>query len=350
LLRTYVPIPHLAAAPGATGTIVVGWQIDSALQQKEIPEAIRLGYFRRGERFEFDVSAGRDRSRPGDGLGFDACGSGAAALRALEPYGNIGSHGSMDDLLAAGLQKQTPSDESMRDEVSKNDTCLAREAGYTIRSFASPAGETPPALIHAIDSIGLTGYSYSGDAGAAPTRAWVDAQSPAEGAWAFPIMPSGDARSLADMQRSGFEQSQVAQWLDDTTAYAERERTIVSISSNLDDLLRTGYGSTWAAFLDRLEPQLRAGEVQMLDVPQAAAFLDKFVATAFAFRRLSGSLAVELRNPQGLGGIGFAVPQAWLGSAPTPAELSDRGITDGFHYFTVATQATDLTVRFASVR
>jgi hypothetical protein len=73
LYRT-VQIPHLASAPDAKGGLVFNWHIDSSVEWRTIPQAIKNRYLRKGIRYSIHVTAGDFRDKPGDGLGFDACG------------------------------------------------------------------------------------------------------------------------------------------------------------------------------------------------------------------------------------------------------------------------------------
>lgn len=96
-LRTFlfkvVKIPHLVNVPYGTGGLVVNWHVDSSIDWKSIPYMIENNYLRKGIEYSIDITAGDFRDKPGDGLGFDACGKGKDLVRKLAEFGIIGSHG-----------------------------------------------------------------------------------------------------------------------------------------------------------------------------------------------------------------------------------------------------------------
>ena len=137
VLRTFlydiVAMPHLVPSPRGLGGLVINWHLDSRVEMDGIPILLRFGLVRPDLREDLHVTAGPDRDRPGDGLGFDACGRGEALLRQLLPYGGIGSHGGWaHNWFSEGMETNRFSPSEIEQLIRRNNDCLARVAGGPI--------------------------------------------------------------------------------------------------------------------------------------------------------------------------------------------------------------------------
>ena len=88
-----VKIPHLMNTPKGKGGLVINWHVDANSDWISIPMMLEKGYIRKGLEYSFHITAGEFRDKPGDNLGFDACGKGRKYVEMIMPYGTIGSHG-----------------------------------------------------------------------------------------------------------------------------------------------------------------------------------------------------------------------------------------------------------------
>jgi len=340
-------VPHLVAAPDGIGRLVIDIHIDSSNEFLGIPNLHRNGLLRHDVPIEFDVTAGPDLNRQGDGLGFDACGRGKPFLRTLAAYASrIGSHGGWaHNEFAANVAagKYTPA--QVRTLIDRNDRCLQSVTGVPVRSFAAPVGDHPqPMMTHVLDDLGIIGYYYTGDTGSPVERPFYNGALVSTKSWAFPIMPFGSLASVAEMRRAHVPPQGVERWMNGTANYAADQRGIYLLYSHSYDLLYPGYSAAMAHFLDHAAVLRRSGRLHTTNMVDAAEFMNRFVATTASFTRTADGVHVRLNNPQGLQSIAFAIPTAWIRTGALPAELRNRGVQGNATILSVASRITHLDV------
>jgi len=347
-LRASHDLPHLIAAPNGIGELIVDMHIDSAVEFSGIPNLKRRGLLRKDVRMEFDVTAGPDRDRQGDRLGFDACGRGKKYLKMLMPYGRIGSHGGWaHNEFAAKVSAGDYSVDQIKSLIARNDRCLESVTHQRVLSFAAPVGVHPqPTMTRALDELGITSYYYTGDTGAPVERPFYDGTLVSQKSWAFPVMPLGDIASLGEMNRDGVPASVVQNWLQSTADFASTRRGIYLLYSHSYDLKRPDYARAFGKFLRHVEHAQRTGTLHTTDMPTAAAFMERYIQTKPTFQRSSnGGTHVYLTNPVGLHSIAFGVPSTWVAhSAAIPAGVKRAGTGDGYDIFTVTDNRTVLDI------
>jgi hypothetical protein len=322
-------MPHLVAAPDGIGRLVVDIHIDSSNEYLGIPNLQRHGLLRHDVPIEFDVTAGPDLNKNGDGLGFDACGRGKPFLRTLMAYASrIGSHGGWaHNEFAADVEAGRYTEPQVRTLIDRNDRCLESVTHVPVRSFAAPVGVHPqPMMTRALDELGIIGYYYTGDTGSPVERPFFNGKLVSTKSWAFPIMPLGSLASVAEMRRAHVTPQGVENWMNGAADYAANQRGIYLIYSHSYDLLYPGYSSAMGRFLDHAAALRRAGHLETTNMVAAAEFMDRFVATTASFTRSVDGVHVRLYNPRGLHAIAFAVPTAWFRAAALPAKLRNRGV------------------------
>ena len=338
--------PHLVAAPNARGALVINWHIDSNAEWKGIPNLLATGLLRRPVRYDFDVTAGPDVLVAGDGGGFDACGKGARYLRAIEPYGSIGSHGGwLHNGFAFGVERGTLSQAAIRSLIQRNDRCLERMTGHPVRDYAAPDGAHPqPSMTRTIEALGHVGYYYTGDTGAPAERALYGGLPTSARVWAFPIQPDGAYASISEIARSHAPPASMLRWLDGTLDAVERDRTITLVYSHAYDMLHRAYVPAYGRFLDRVERDQTSRTLATTTMAEAADFLDRFSRATFSFSRSSAGIRVRLHDDAGLAAIGFAVPRAWHPAGRVPDGLRDAGTDATFHYYAATGDRPDLDI------
>jgi peptidoglycan/xylan/chitin deacetylase (PgdA/CDA1 family) len=352
VLRTFVfdvvELPHLVPAPGGVGGLVINWHLDSRIEMDGIPALLEHGLVRPGIRQDFHVTAGPDRDRPGDGLGFEACGRGEALLRRLAPHGAIGSHGGWaHNAFSQALVEKRLSRAEIRELIRRNNDCLARVAGRPIRAYAAPNGVHPqPTVTSVLEELGIRAYYYTGDTGAPPNRTFFDGRMVSDRVWAFPVTPNGRHAAVGEMVEQGLSAPEIDRWLQSLLDYVVEERTIRLMYSHGYDMLVPSSRAAFRRFVDRAEALQREGRLTVETMEHFVEFLDRLLRTDYTFARAGGSLAVTLANPAGLRGVAFAVPAGWLGERPaTPDGLEHRGEGGRYHVYAVRTDATRLDVR-----
>ncbi len=345
-LTRFDDLPHLVAAPDGIGQMVLDIHIDSAVEFKGIPNLERRHLLRHDVPMEFDVTAGPDRDRAGDGLGFDACGRGRTYLHDLMAYGRIGSHGGWaHNLFAENLAADRYTQAQIRDLVARNDACLESQTGVPVRSYAAPVGVHPqPKMTEVLDGLGIIGYYYTGDTGAPVERPFFAGSLVSSKSWAFPVMPLGDVASVAEMRRANISPARVETWLADTADYAAERRGIYLVYSHSYDFEFGTYAGAMSRFLDHVEAMQRAGRLHTTDMVCAAEFMDRYMATTASFEHASDGVRVHLYNPRGLNAIAFAVPAAWIRDGAPPHGLRMTGTQGGYAILSVDSDPTVLDV------
>jgi hypothetical protein len=339
-------MPHLVAAPDGIGQLIIDIHIDSSIEFLGIPNMRRRRILRRDVPMEFDVTAGPDRDKLGDGLGFDACGRGKQYLRVLMPYGRIGSHGGWaHNEFAADIEAGRISESQIRALVDRNDRCLESVTHVPVRSFAAPEGVHPqPEMTNVLDSLGIVGYYYTGDTGSPVERPFFAGALVSAKSWAFPVMPFGTVASVGEMEQRHIPPRAVETWMDDTATYAAKQRGIYLLYSHSYDFLHRAYGDALSRSLNSIEALERAGRLRMTNMVAAAGFMDRFVATTSSFTRSANGVNVHLQNPHGLHAIAFAIPTAWIRGATLPVELRNAGVQRDYTILSVKSSGNDLDV------
>jgi peptidoglycan/xylan/chitin deacetylase (PgdA/CDA1 family) len=352
MLRTFlfdmVRVPHLIPSPGGVGGLVINWHIDSRIETEGIPNLLRSGLVRPALREDFHVTAGPDRDRPGDNLGFDACGRGEALLRQILPYGGVGSHGGWaHNWFSEALEQNRLTSSQIEAEIRRNNDCLARVTGTAIRGYAAPAGVHPqPTVTRILEHLGMRAYYYTGDTGSPPNRTFFDGRLVSNRVWAFPVTPNGRYAAIGEMVRAGMDPAGIDRWLQELLDYIVAERTIRLTYSHGYDMLNPASREAFRRFVDRAEELEQAGRLTVETMVYFADFMDRFVRTEFAFAREGSDLVVTLANPDGLHGISFAVPAGCVPEAlPADPRLTHLRDPRGYHVFAVTAQDTRLSVR-----
>jgi hypothetical protein len=325
------------------GGLVINWHLDSRVEMDGIPILLRSGLVRSDLREDFHVTAGPDRDRPGDGLGFDACGRGEKLLRQLLPHGGIGSHGGWaHNWFSEGLLENRFSPSEIERLIRINNDCLARVAGGPIRAYAAPAGVHPqPVATRALEQLGMLAYYYTGDSGSSPNRTFYDGKMVSRKVWAFPVSPNGRDASVAEMLEAGLSGNDIETWLQGILDYTVAERSIRLVYSHGYDMREPVARAPFQRFVARAAGLQAQGLLTVETMVSFAEFLDRFLKTEYSFTRVDGQLVIDLANPSGLQGIAFAVPASWVAAEfPVPAGLTRVSEPRGYHVFVVQSSET----------
>ncbi|HEY7142535.1 MAG TPA: hypothetical protein VIE44_20770 [Methylomirabilota bacterium] len=342
-LYDFVSMPHLVPSPRGVGGLVINWHLDSRVEMDGIPALLRFGLVRPDLRQDFHVTAGPDRDRPGDNLGFDACGRGAALLRQLVPFGGFGSHGGWaHNWFSEGLEANRFSESEIEQLIRRNNECLARVVGGPIRAYAAPAGVHPqPVATQVLERLGMLAYYYTGDSGSSPNRTFFDGKMVSRKVWAFPVTPNGRYASVAEMVEGGLSSAEIDAWLQGLLDYTMAERSIRLMYSHGYDMLEPISREPFQRFVARAAGLQARGLLSVDTMVAFAEFLERFLKTEYTFERVDGELVVSLANPSGLRGIAFAVPASWVPAEfPVPAGLTRVTGVHGYYIFAVQSNET----------
>ena len=336
-LRTFlfkvVKIPHLQNTRDGKGGLVINWHIDSSIDWKSIPFMLEKEYLRKGIDYSFHITAGDFRDKPGDSLGFDACGKGRSFTETLLNYGIIGSHGGWaHNWFPGNVQNGNFGKKEIYEYIKKNNECLESITGYKMIEYAAPNGVHPqPVTTEALEELGFLAYYYTGDTGSAPNRTFLDGKMVSEKVFAFPILTFEKFASLLEMKQAGKTEDEVKRWFIETLDYIVKNRTVRLIYSHPYDIPL--YPDAFKSFLDYAE-QLRATDnIEIKSMSYFAEFLNRFLKTKFTFKREGRKLIAVLKNPEGLDGITVAIPKK-NHKKPTSADISIQEDED-YYYISI---------------
>jgi hypothetical protein len=342
-----VKIPHLVNTPKGKAGLVVNWHIDANLEWKSIPMMLEKGYIRKGIEYSFHITAGDFRDKPGDNLGFNACGKGRKYVEMIIPYGTIGSHGGWaHNWFSNGILERKFSEKDMEKYIEKNNQCLSFITGYKIREYSAPNGvHSQPETTKILEKLGIIAYYYTGDSGSSPNRTFIYGKMVSSNVIAFPITPYGTATSLYEMHKSGVSEEDVYKFLTSLADFCIKTKQIRLFYSHPYDIPL--YPDAILKAIDYWESKEKDG---LLDVQTMSYFADffflRFLKTEYSFRKEDDKLIVKLRNLQGLKDIAIAIPNHYGKILNFPKEVVFLSQDEYFYYFYVKENVGDLQLTF----
>lgn len=312
-LRTFLfkvlKIPHLLNVRHGKGGLVINLHIDANSDWKSIPFMHKNKYFREDIKYSMHITAGDFRDKPGDGLGFDACGKGRRFVKDILDYGVIGSHGGWaHNWFPEKIQNGEFKEKEIYEYIKKNTDCLESITGYKIVEYAAPNGAHPqPVTTKVLEKLGFSTYYYTGDSGSAPNRTFLNGKIVSENVFAFPIMPFGKYASFQEMKRAGKTEEEVEKWLIETLNYIVRNKTVRLVYSHPYDI--PDYPNAFKSLLDYAGQLQEKEKLEVKPMSYFIKFLQRFLKTSYSFRKENNKLLVSLKNPEGLEGITVAIPK-----------------------------------------
>lgn len=319
-------LPRLIPTPRGRGTLMVNWHVDANPDWLALPQLIRQGVISPSIRNSFHITAGPDRTAPGDHLGFDACGKGRELALSLKKYGTLGDHGGWGhEIFTNLLVNRGLTQQAIRD-VDLNSQCIAALLGRPVTEYSAPNGTHPqPGMTKLLEQRGFLVYYYTGDSGSAPNRTFYNGKMVSQKVLAAPITPYHNLASVGEFGRNHINPAEIQAWLSDLVKFVERERVVRLIYTHPYDLyLRPQYLPAWQAMTREIVQGVQRGVLNTLTMQQVARFTQRFMATQAQFTWQGRDLKVSLHNPQGLRDISLQVPRRCQGAA-NPAGLLGQG-------------------------
>ncbi len=342
-------LPHLMPTAGGVGGVVFNWHIDANTDWTVLDRMHADGFFREDLPASIHVCAGPDLNEPDDAMGFDACGAGRDHLERLLPYGAVGSHGGWEhNRFAVEVEAGRWGPDVIRETVVRNNDCLASVSGRPVTEYSAPAGVHPPfVMAEILEDLGVTATYYTGDSGSAPNRTFAEGRRVSDSVIHFPVMPMGAVASFGEMDALlRLDADSVAAWLNGTTAYCERERTVRLVYSHPYNLYLyhgdADYRPAFGAWLDDLESRVAAGSLRVGPMGDHAAFLSRLLDAEAVWTLTDGGLRLDLTCDDGLHDVAFAVPADRYGP---PSGEGLRVDSDGpWHRAVITSHETGITV------
>jgi hypothetical protein len=314
LLRVFlfkiVKIPHLINSPYGKGGIVINWHVDANIDWKSIPYMLQNRYLRKDIEYSIHITAGDFRDKPGDNLGFDACGKGREYVQKLIPFGIFGSHGGWaHNFFSNNITKGVFGEREIYEYISKNNKCLESITGYKIIEYSAPNGVHPqPVTTKVLEKLGMYCYYYTGDNGSNPNRTFINGKMISDKVIAFPISSFGKYASFLEIKRGGIKEEEVKKWLISLADYVVRNRNIRLIYSHPYDIPL--YPHALKDFLDYVENLQNMGIIHIKPMSYYAQFILRFLNTKYDINFSDGK--ITLSNNEKLSGIALALPQNYI--------------------------------------
>lgn len=332
-LKKVVKIPYLHNTYYGKGGLVINWHIDANVDWASIDTMLSEGYLRKDIRYSIHITASDFRDEPGDGLGFDACGKGRPYLGLIKDYGILGSHGGWGhNWFSRNIEKGIFSRKEIFDYIKKNNECLESIVDYPILEYAAPNGTHPqPVTTEVLEALGFLAYYYTGDTGSAPNRTFFNGEKISDRIIAFPILTFGKAASFYEMQRYGYSEDDVKNWLQKTIDYVIANRTVRLIYSHPYDI--SEYPDAIKSFLEYANQKQNEGNLQIDTMTNFANYLLRFLQTDYQFKLQGKELIVTLTNPEGLKGITTALPKKEYKKPHSPNISVDED--EDYYYVTI---------------
>lgn len=333
VLRTFLfknlKLPHLVNVPYGKGGLVINWHIDWNEDWEWITFMLKNGYLKKGIEYSMHITAGDFVNKPGDGLGFDACGKGKQFVQMLTDYGVIGSHGGWGhNWFADNVDKGIFKKKEILKYIKQNNDCLESITKQKVREYSAPDGVHPqPLATKILEDLGITAYYSTGDTGSSPTRIFIDGMKVSDKVWAFPVMPFQKHASLYEMDKAKMKKTEVKKWLIETADYAVRNRTVRLIYSHPYNIEH--YKDTVKFFLDYIERLQNQDKLQVKSMSYFADFNQRFLKTKYVFKIEDKKTGVFLNNPEGLNGITIAVPK----NAYRMPQIKDCSVQEDEDYY-----------------
>jgi len=285
---------------------------------------IEKGYYTKELVYSSHITAGDFLEKPGDGLGFDACGKGRRYAEMLNPFGITGSHGGWaHNWFAEKLKKGELSREEIKRYVKINNECLERITGYKIREYSAPQGVHPqPLMTQILEELDMVAYYYTGDTGSFPNRTFFDGKMVSKKVIAFPITPLEDVASLYEMWAKGFSKEKVGKWLKDMVDFVVERKTIRLIYSHPYDIPH--YPEEIKGLIDYAIQKSREGLLNVKPMVYFYDYLERFLKTRFSFSLEEGRFRAELSNGKSLKGIPIAVPKKYCQEPQQEVSFQDE--------------------------
>lgn len=313
ILRSFlfdtVKIPHLVNMPGGKAGLVINWHIDWQEDWEGIEFMLENGYFTPHIKYSIHNTAGDFTDKPGDGLGFDACGKGKKYIKKILKYGTLGSHGGWAhnwfyrNILSGRFGKK-----EIEKYIVKNCKCLQSISGYPVTEYSAPNGVHPqPLLSRILEEYGIFAYYYTGDSGSAPNRTFFEKKMISPNQIAFPVLGYRHTASFYEMKRDGVSHKEFRKWSNDLLQFLLKNRTVRLIYSHSYDV-KPYYPKEFKKFILDVDRHSKEGRLLARPMTFFANFTRRFLKTKYRFIESNGKMEIQLANPEGLADVTVAVP------------------------------------------
>lgn len=277
-------VPHLVAAPGGVGGLVLNfhictWSSMRALK-KLISEQALAGV--QGLPLTISVTAGPDSLLVGDHLGVDAKGRGRPYLEEVAAYGSLGCQGGwMHSFWGLFLPKL--SSPVKRKLIDLNFTTMEKLRGGPVTEYAAPYGAHDAEVNDYLASWGVKGAAFPAAFNSPPTHCWSKGKLEPR-FWLFPYTATQDGSCPENMLDRGRRPDEIAAAI----------RAIADIAKNRQEIrLFYFHAISWALHPEiwnhtfpYLKQLVAARELTVRTMADYADFLNRMQEVHFSLERI----------------------------------------------------------------
>lgn len=352
IMRTFLYkiacVPHLLNTPNGKGGLVINWHIDWSEDWAGLEFMRENGYFTPNIKYSIHNTAGPFTDKPGDGVGFDACGKGRSYLKPVLKYGTLGSHGGWaHNWFYRNILDGTFGEKEIEKYVVKNNNCLRSISGYPVIEYSAPNGVHPqPLLTQILERNGIIAYYYTGDSGSAPNRTFFNKQMISPNVIAFPVLSYRQTASFFEMKREGVTPGDFQKWGLELVDYLIENRTVRLIYSHSYDV-EPYFPREFKRIIDRVDQASREGHLLAKPMSYFAKFMRRFLKTSYRFTAIETGLRIHVANPAGLREIVVAVPVKNLERPVFKRNDIHVDRDDNYYYLTFKENVSEKTIHIA---
>lgn len=292
-------LPYLMAVPDGIGGLVLDWHVDSNASIQPIEEINSWMLLRNGP-YSIDFTAGPDVSAFGDKEGLDLPHNSfiQGMIREYSRMGNeIGSHGGwMHNYFAEHVE--TGDRQMMENFLEWNKEAVERASGKPDLEYSAPNGDQPVWVTQWLNAHGFIAYYFTGDSGMAPTEEYRNGVKVGHDIWAFPILHLDRAASFEEVEKYGYSNMTVAQWLREAADFTAEKRQVRLIYFHPPGILP--YHDEIHAWMEHAAELRGAGRFRWYTMVQIARFLNAREKVSWRTFERNGTTLLEARDAQSL--------------------------------------------------
>ena len=162
-----------------------------------------------------------------------------------------------------------------------------------------------------LEELGMNSYSYTGDWGSSPNRAFIGRRKISDKVIAFPLVPYNRYPTLGEYYETGltgYDAVEVNRWLRTLVDYVGDHKVVRTFQLPEHEIYY--FPDCLSGFVNYLvNEQDRHKRLVVRPMSEYADFFLRFLQTEYVFSKENQNLTVSFQNPQSLNGIVLALPK-----------------------------------------
>lgn len=315
-------LPHLVAAPGGVGGLVLNfhictWSSVRALKKLVSQRALDAA---RGLPLTISVTAGPDSLLVGDHLGVDVRGRGRPYLQKLAAYGSLGCQGGwMHSLWGLFLSKLSPPVKQKL--IDLNFATMEGLRQGPVTEYAAPYGAHDAEVNDYLASWGVKGAAFPAAFNSPPTHCWSNGRLESR-FWLFPYTSTQDGSCPENMLDAGRRPDEIAGAIRSIAAIAQDRQEIRLFYFHA--LSWAGHPEIWSHTFPYIKQLAATQKLTVRTMADYADFLNRMQKVQFSMQRTpweSGATGYRIiaQSPASLREQTLALPLSLPSPLPSPS-------------------------------